>query len=276
MTSHPSRGIAALIDLMARLRDPLHGCPWDKEQTFSSIAVYTLEEAHEVADAIARNDLHDLRDELGDLLLQVVFHARMAEERGAFHFDDVVDAIISKLLRRHPHVFGGAEVANSGEVGDLWKRIKAAERAEKQAAKGEADDGRQGALASVPAGLPAFARALKLQDKAAEVGFDWPSVGPVLDKIEEELGELRAAVTHSAGGKVEAVSEELGDLLFAAVNVARHVGVNPESVLRAANLKFERRFAAVENGLAAAGKSSSEATLEEMEALWVAVKAAEK
>jgi len=255
----PSRDIAALIEIMAALRTPGSGCPWDLQQSFATIAPYTIEEAYEVADAIARNDLGDLREELGDLLLQVVFHARMAQEQGAFDFGGVVEAITEKLLRRHPHVFGDAGGLEVEAVNALWERIKAQEKAER-AANGKGKDG-AGALAGVPVALPALTRALKLQDKAGKVGFDWNDARAVLAKIREEADEIDG---------------EVGDLLFAVVNLARHVGADPEAVLRAANGKFERRFAAIERALAARGKSPQDATLAEMDALWDAAKAAEK
>src|ERR1041384_6180673 len=265
----PSRDIARLLEIMAALRTPQTGCPWDLEQTFASIAPYTIEEAYEVADAIARGDLRDLREELGDLLLQVVFHARMAQEQGVFDFGDVVQAITEKLLRRHPHVFGDARGLNVGAVNELWERIKTQEKAA-QAASGKA--GEVGALAGVPIALPALTRALKLQEKAGKVGFDWNDPRAVLSKIREEADEIACEL--DAGGR-DKVSGEIGDLLFAVVNLARHLDVDPETALRATNLKFERRFGAIEDALAAAGKTPSQATLAEMDALWDAAKAAE-
>ncbi len=267
----PSRDIAALLDLMAALRTPGTGCPWDLEQSFETIAPYTLEEAYEVADAIARADLDDLRDELGDLLLQVVFHARMAQERGAFDFGDVVHAITSKLLRRHPHVFGDAGTLPVDAVNALWERIKAEEKAARAANRKGAD--RAETLAGVPTALPALTRALKLQDKAGKVGFDWNDPLAVLAKIREEADEIEAAL---AGGQRDEVPGEVGDLLFAVVNLARHVGADPEAALRATNVKFERRFAAIERALSARGKAPQDATLAEMDALWDAAKAEEK
>jgi ATP diphosphatase len=266
----PSRDIAALIDIMAALRTPGSGCPWDLEQRFATIAPYTIEEAYEVADAIARGDLGDLREELGDLLLQVAFHARMAQEQGAFDFGDVVEAITQKLLRRHPHVFGDARGLKVEAVNALWDRIKAQEKTD----RGASGNGAQptGALAGVPIGLPALTRALKLQGKAGKVGFDWNDPRAVLAKIREEADEIEAALD-AAGG--DAIAGEVGDLLFAVVNLARHVGADPEAVLRATNAKFERRFAAIERALAARGKSPGDATLAEMDALWDAAKAAE-
>ena len=256
----PSRDIARLNEIMAALRTPGTGCPWDLEQTFATIAPYTLEEAFEVADAIARGDLEDLRDELGDLLLQVVFHARMAEETNAFDFGDVVTAITQKLIRRHPHVFGDAGSLTADQVAGLWRRIKREEQAERPQAT-VAD----GALAGVPVALPALMRAIKLQAKAAAVGFDWGAVGPVLEKIHEEAEEIAAA---AAAKDTAQVSGEVGDLLFAVVNLARHLGVDPEGALRATNAKFERRFASIEDRLARRGKTPAESSLEEMDALW--------
>ena len=269
----PARDISRLIEIMAALRAPKTGCPWDLEQDFSTIAPYTIEEAYEVADAITRHDLDDLRDELGDLLLQVVFHARMAEERGAFDFGDVVEAITDKMVRRHPHVFGDARGLSAVAVEDLWHDIKAQEKAAK-AAKA-ATDAREpdGALAGVPVALPALTRALKLQQKASKVGFDWNDPRAVLAKIREEADEIEAAL--DAGHKLDAGAES-GDLLFAVVNLARHLDADPESVLRMTNRKFERRFAWIERALAARGKTPAQATLAEMDALWDAAKLAEQ
>jgi nucleoside triphosphate diphosphatase len=266
----PSRDIAALIEIMAALRTPGTGCPWDLEQNFASIAPYTIEEAYEVADAIARGDLDDLREELGDLLLQVVFHARMAQEQGAFDFGDVVQAITEKLLRRHPHVFGDARGLGVDGVNALWERIKAQEKAEQAANGGRTSEA--GALAGVPIGLPALTRALKLQDKAGKVGFDWNDPRAVLSKIREEADEIEAALD---AANDDTVAGEVGDLLFAVVNLARHVKTDPEAVLRATNRKFERRFGSIERALAATGKSPRDATLAEMDALWDAAKKAE-
>jgi len=269
----PSRDIARLIEIMAALRMPGSGCPWDLEQNFGTIAPYTIEEAYEVADAIARGDLDDLKDELGDLLLQVVFHARMAEEQGSFAFGDVVQAITEKLIRRHPHVFGDKGSMSTPEVNVQWDEIKAQEKAARvKADKGPAP-GRAGALTGVSPGLPALARALKLQQKAGKVGFDWNDAKAVIDKIREETGEIEAELAH---GDAEPVKEEIGDLLFVVVNLARHLGVDPETALRETNLKFERRFAAIEDALAAAGKTPAQATLAEMDALWDQAKAREK
>jgi len=277
MTITPSRDIARLIEIMARLRDPETGCPWDVQQTFATIVPYTIEEAYEVADAIERGDSEDLRDELGDLLLQVVFHARMAEEDGAFDFGGVVEAITEKLVRRHPHVFGDARDLPPERVKALWDEIKAeekrlkAERAgvpvEALAAKGRLDD--------VPAALPALTRAEKLQKKAAKVGFDWGEPGPVLAKIREEIDELEEALATGPRGDA-AVVEEVGDLLFAVANLARHLNVDPEDALRGTNEKFRRRFRHIETGLQAAGRTIGDASLDEMEALWQDAKTRER
>jgi ATP diphosphatase len=243
-------------------------------QNFSTIAPYTLEEAYEVADAIARGDLAELKDELGDLLLQVVFHARMAEEQGAFDFGDVVQAITEKLVRRHPHVFGDERSSTPQAVEGLWERIKAEEKAARNGSRA------QGALAGVPVGLPALTRALKLQDKAGKVGFDWNDPHAVLRKIREEADEIEVALSQSSAAGQGSVSPEaaaeVGDLLFAAVNLARHLRADPEALLRATNQKFERRFAAIEHSLAADGKTPSQATLEEMDALWDEAKTQER
>jgi ATP diphosphatase len=264
----PSRDIARVLEIMAALRTPGTGCPWDLEQNFATIAPYTIEEAYEVADAIARGDLTDLREELGDLLLQVIFHSRMAEEQGAFEFADVVQTLSEKLLRRHPHVFGEARDLAPEAVKDLWERIKREERA--QTRPGE---GAEGALAGVPTALPAVTRALKLQAKAGKVGFDWNNPLAVLAKIREEADEIEAEI---ATGNKAAAAGELGDLLFAVVNLARHLDVDPEAMLRATNRKFERRFAAIERALGELGKTPEEATIEEMENLWNEAKAAER
>jgi ATP diphosphatase len=267
-----SRDIATLLDIMAALRTPVTGCPWDLEQDFSTIAPYTLEEAYEVADAIERGDRDDLREELGDLLLQVVFHARMAEEEGAFDFGGVVEAITAKMIRRHPHVFGDAQARSAGMAKGMWDRIKAEEKAERRARReaaglppdGSDTDGGGGFLDGVPVTHTALTRALKLQEKAATVGFDWGAAGPVLDKIEEEIGELRAAI---AGGRAAEMKDEFGDLLFAVVNLGRHLRTDPEAALRGTNEKFRTRFHAVEAALKARGDTLEDATLEEMEAL---------
>ncbi len=261
-----SRDITRLLEIMAALRTPGTGCPWDLEQNFATIAPYTLEEAYEVADAIARGDLDDLREELGDLLLQVAFHARMAEEQGAFDFGSVVEAITEKLLRRHPHVFGDQRGLSAKAVEGLWQEIKNAEKAAKPARD-------SGALAGVPVGLPALTRALKLQQKAGKVGFDWNDPLAVLAKIREEADEIEADIK---SGKRDAAAAEVGDLLFAVTNLARHLDADPEATLRATNQKFERRFASIESALAARGKTPAQSTLAEMDALWDAAKAAEK
>jgi nucleoside triphosphate diphosphatase len=267
----PSRDISGLLEIMAALRTPHTGCPWDLEQNFATIAPYTIEEAYEVADAIARGDLADLRDELGDLLLQVVFHARMAQEQGAFAFGDVVQAITEKMLRRHPHVFGDADARRPNAVKGLWERIKAEEKAARAAQKGAA--ARDGALAGVPTALPAMMRAQKLQTKAGQVGFDWNDPQAVLAKIREETEEVANAL---ARGDQAAAGQEVGDLLFAAVNLARHLDQDAEGLLRSTNRKFERRFSAVESALARQGRSPTQASLQEMDALWDAAKEAER
>ena len=246
-----------------------------KTELRSALAPYTLEEAYEVADAIARDDLPGLKDELGDLLLQVVFHARMAQEQGAFDFSDVVEALTTKLIRRHPHVFADADGKTATAVKGLWERIKAEEKAEKAARTDKAEVGRaeNSALAGVPVALPALTRALKLQEKAGRVGFDWKDPRAVLAKIREEADEIEAELDHGVASRRAA---EVGDLLFAVVNLARHLDADPEGVLRDTNLKFERRFAAIERALAARGKTPKDASLSEMDALWNAAKAAEK
>jgi ATP diphosphatase len=263
--------ISRLLEIMAALRTPGTGCPWDLEQDFASIAPYTIEEAYEVADAIARGDLVDLREELGDLLLQVIFHSRMAQEQGAFEFADVVKALNEKLVRRHPHVFAGAQDLTPSAIEDLWERIKAQERAQKSPQR--MDGVSQGALAKVPIALPALTRALKLQAKAGNVGFDWNGPLAVLSKIREELNEIEAEII--SGDRIAAAGE-LGDLLFAGVNLARHLGIDPEAALRATNHKFERRFAAVEHALAERGKGPAQATLAEMDGLWNDAKSEEQ
>jgi MazG family protein len=251
--------LAELLAIMARLRDRERGCPWDLEQTFATIAPYTIEEAYEVADAIERNDLGDLKDELGDLLFQVVFHARMAEEAGAFDFAAVAAAICAKMLRRHPHVFGDGEVADSAEQTQRWEQIKRAERG-----------ARSGVLDDVPAGLPALTRAAKLGKRAAIVGFDWPDVAGVRAKVAEELGELDAA---AASGDAAAVAAEMGDLLFSIANWCRHLDLDPESCLRGANARFARRFRSVESAVATSGRSWAEHDAAALDALWRRAKA---
>jgi nucleoside triphosphate diphosphatase len=262
----PSRDISSLLDIMARLRTPGSGCPWDLEQNFSTIAPYTIEEAYEVADAIARGDLDDLRDELGDLLLQVVFHARMAEEQHAFTFGDVVEAITRKMIRRHPHVFADANgKLTPSDVKGAWDRIKAEEKAERAARRPSEESAHKSLLASVKAAQPALGRALALQRKASTVGFDWNDPRAVLQKIREEADEIEAELD---GADSEQLADETGDLLFAVVNLARHVGADPEMALRGANAKFERRFAYIERALEQQGRSLDGASLEEMDALW--------
>jgi nucleoside triphosphate diphosphatase len=319
MTSEARKAIADLLAVMAALRTPGTGCPWDLEQTFQSIAPYTIEEAYEVADAIETGDMAALKDELGDLLLQVVYHARMAEEQGVFAFADVAEAITTKMLRRHPHVFGTPAERAAGATPGFWERIKAAERAEKAAApsprasptvpqtptaRGEGRGERQGhtasaesvaaphpnplpasgergsassVLAGVPVALPALTRAVKLQNKAAKVGFDWPSLAPVFDKLKEELAELEDAMAKAGAGHDRAkIEEEFGDLLFVVANVARHLKLDPEAALRSANQKFVRRFHAIERKLAERGRAPAQSTLAEMDALWDEAKAEEK
>lgn len=258
------QGILRLAAIMRRLRAPEGGCPWDLEQDFDSIAPYTIEEAYEVADAIARRDWDGLRGELGDLLFQAVYHAQMAEEAGHFALADVIAAISDKMIARHPHVFGDAEERDAAAQTRAWEAQKAAERAARA---------QTGVLDDVPVALPALMRAVKLQKRAARVGFDWPEVGQVVDKIAEEAGELVAA--RDRLGPAE-VAEEFGDLMFVMANLARHLDVDPEAALRAANEKFARRFRAIEDALAAQGRRPDESDLAEMDALWNAAKAAEK
>lgn len=307
----PARDIARLVEIMAALRTPVTGCPWDLAQSFETISPYTVEEAYEVADAIERRDLIDLKEELGDLLLQVVYHARLAEEEAAFDFGDVVLGITRKMIRRHPHVFGDERGADAEAVKRTWARIKAEEKAERAterarlaAASVSAKNG--GAIAGagpsstvlkdVPKPLPALSRAAKLQDKAAAVGFDWPSLAPVFEKVREEMAELEevaldadprgrggsARVGETTEGKDDAaqrvsrIEEELGDLLFVMANVGRHLGIDPENALRRANAKFERRFAGVEAKLADRGKTPAESDLAEMDGLWDEIKREER
>jgi ATP diphosphatase len=268
-----SRDISRLLDIMAALRTPGSGCPWDLEQNFSTIAPYTIEEAYEVADAIARGDLDDLRDELGDLLLQVVFHARMAEEQNAFDFGDVVDAISAKMIRRHPHVFADKHGRlTPSDVKGAWERIKAEEKAERAARRPSGEASHKSLLSEVKAGQPSLARALELQRKASTVGFDWNDSRAVLRKIREEADEIESALDR---GERDDVAAETGDLLFAVVNLARHSQVNPEMALRGANAKFERRFGYIERALAAQGRNLEGASLEEMDALWNEAKGSE-
>jgi MazG family protein len=256
--------ITRLLQIMARLRDRQRGCPWDLEQTFATIAPYTIEEAYEVADAIERQDYPALRGELGDLLFQVVFHAQMASEQGSFAFDDVVDSICDKMERRHPHVFGDARIDSAAAQTVAWEEHK---RQERERAGGSV-------LADVPLALPALTRANKLGKRAAQVGFEWADVTGALDKLDEELGELRAGLDEQAGQP--RIVDELGDVLFCVVNVCRYLQVDPETALRGANAKFERRFGYVERRLREQGRSAGEATLEEMDRLWDEGKLQEK
>ncbi len=307
--------LSDLLEVMKALRTPVTGCPWDLEQNFGSIAPYTIEEAYEVADAIHRGDMADLEEELGDLLLQVVYHSRMAEEEGLFDFDDVTHAVTTKMIRRHPHVFGTPEERAAGATLGFWARIKAEEKAEKTRLRQQLNSKQAGhttsapdvtwdrsggamssagmptretsLLADVPLALPALSRAIKLQDKAARVGFDWPDIGPVFDKMREELVELEeVAVAADPRGDAEAkprspnemkrIKEELGDLLFVMANVARHLKLDPEEALRGANHKFTRRFLHIEQRLAGMGKTPAESDLQEMDALWDEARAADK
>ena len=265
----PADAMERLLAVMQQLRNPNGGCPWDLEQNFATITPYTIEEAYEVADAIERQDMAALQDELGDLLLQVVFHAQMAREAGSFDFEAVAGGIAEKMVRRHPHVFGDAKVATADAQTVAWEDQKASERQAKAAAEGRDAS----VLDGVAAGLPALMRALKLQRRAARVGFDWPQARDVLLKIDEELSEIKMEM--SDGGSAERLQDEVGDLLFAVVNLARHLDVDPEASLRHANAKFERRFRQVEARLSAAGKSATEAGLDVLEALWQQVKASE-
>ncbi|SHE58084.1 ATP diphosphatase [Loktanella atrilutea] len=261
----PEGGMPRLLEIMRRLRDPQTGCPWDIEQDFASIAPYTIEEAYEVADAIARNAWGELRGELGDLLLQSVYHTQMAEEAGLFNFDDVVRDISDKMVARHPHVFGDESRDKSADQQTAdWEKIKAAERAAKRETR---------TLDGVAIGLPALMRAVKLQKRAARVGFDWPEIGMVVDKIAEEAAELVEARDTLTPDKV---AEEYGDLLFVMANLGRHLGVDPEEALRAANAKFTRRFAAIEDALATEGRTPADSDLAEMDALWDAAKSRER
>lgn len=269
----PSSDIARLIEIMAALRTPGTGCPWDLEQTFETIAPYTVEEAYEVADAIRRGDLLDLKEELGDLLLQVVYHARMAEERGAFGFGDVVEGVTRKLIRRHPHVFGEARDLAPEAVARLWSAIKAQEKAEKAAARGGRDDVHASLLDGIAPTLPGLTRAVKLQEKAATVGFDWDDVALVIGKVREEADEVAEAV---ASGDRDAVEDEIGDLLCAVANLARHAGVDPEAAVRRSNSKFERRFRSIEQQLAKIGKTPEDSDLDEMDSLWNRAKELER
>ena len=253
-----------LLTIMAQLRNPEGGCPWDLEQNFATIAPYTIEEAYEVADAIARKNMDDLKEELGDLLLQVVFHAQMAKEIGAFAFDDVVASVSDKMIRRHPHVFADADIATADAQIASWETIKAAERKEKKSER---------ILADVPAALPALMRAQKLQARAARVGFDWPDTAGVIAKIREELAEVEEAIE---SGDATHTAEELGDLLFAVTNLARFVKADAETALRDANVKFTRRFESIEDALAKDGRAVNGTGLDELEALWNDAKQAER
>ncbi len=268
----PAR-IEALLAVMARLRDPERGCPWDVKQDFKSIAAYTIEEAYEVAEAIDRGDLADLKDELGDLLLQVVFHARMAEEQGAFAFADVVAAINGKMIRRHPHVFGDASVEDADAQTAAWEATKARERA----AKRREGDAPPSALDDVPKALPEWQRALKLQKRGAAVGYDWPDLPPVLDKLHEEIAEVRDALAMPASpARDDAVEDEVGDLLFVALILARKAKVDAGRALRRANAKYERRFRAMEALARAQGREFAALSLAEQEALWAEAKRIER
>jgi len=273
----PSRDISRLIEIMAALRDKDTGCPWDVEQDFSTIAPYTLEETYEVLEAIERNDLVNLEEELGDLLLQVAFHAQMADELGAFDFGDVVNGITKKLIRRHPHVFGDEEAKASGMVKGIWERIKAEEKAEKAALRDEKglppEADKSSLLADIPLEMPALQRAQKIQDKVAKVGFDWDDPLLVLDKVEEEIAEVRQAIE---GGQANEIKDEIGDLLFTVVNLARQLDQDSEAALRGCNEKFRRRFSHIETSVAANGESLKGAPLEKMEALWQEAKKLEK
>ncbi|MBV9653642.1 MAG: nucleoside triphosphate pyrophosphohydrolase [Acetobacteraceae bacterium] len=264
MTDQPEAELRRLLDVMAALRDPNAGCPWDRDQSFATIAPYTVEEAYEVADAIARNDMAALPDELGDLLLQVVYHARMAEEAGLFDFAAVARAVTAKMVRRHPHVFGDAASRDSASQTGAWEAQKRAERAMRA---------ETGTLAGIPAALPALTHALKLTVRAARVGFDWPDAGAVLDKLEEEAAELRAELPNAARSRL---ADEVGDLLFVVANLARKLDLDPEVCLREASRKFVRRFTAMEERIAADGLGLSDTTLDAMEKAWAAVKDRER
>jgi nucleoside triphosphate diphosphatase len=269
----PSRDISRLLEIMAALRDPQTGCPWDVVQTFETIVPYTLEEAHEVADAVERNDMPDLCEELGDLLLQVVFHARMAEELGHFAFGDVVQAITEKMIRRHPHVFGDEDARSAGMAKGMWNRIKAEEkalRAQRRSLTGQALP-EEAFLDAVPGSLPAIAQSVKLQEQAAKVGFDWTEPAPILDKIEEEIGELRDVM---GSGDEARIREEYGDILFAMMNLGRRLGIEPDSALRKTNAKFRSRFGYVEKNLRNQGVPLENAGLSRMEELWQEAKSA--
>jgi MazG family protein len=254
--------IHSLLKIMQQLRDPDGGCPWDRDQTYESLVPYTLEEAYEVADAIARKDIEDMRDELGDLLFQVVFYAQIAREQGEFDFNDIANAISEKLIRRHPHVFGDENVKDADEQTRLWEEHKLAERQK----KADSENRSHSVLEGISISLPALMRAQKLQRRAARVGFDWPEIAPVMDKVQEELQECRDAIKEKES--YEAIQEEIGDLLFSCVNLARHADIDAETALRDANEKFTGRFNRIEAALAEQGKTVNEASLEEMDALW--------
>ena len=291
-TDAPKKSLSDLLAVMAALRTPGTGCPWDLVQTFETIAPYTIEEAYEVADAIARADMPDLKDELGDLLLQVVYHSQIAKEAGHFAFADVADAVTRKMIRRHPHVFGSPQQRAEGASHGFWERIKAEERAKKAAERGNESEG-QGArhldpitkeavpassgvpsiLADVPVGLPGMTRAIKLQNKAARVGFDWPDIKPVFAKLTEELAELEEAVATNDRTEIEG---EFGDLLFVMANLARHLQIDPEAAVRVTNQKFTRRFRHIEAALAADGRTPAQSDLSEMDRLWDEAKARER
>jgi ATP diphosphatase len=266
----PSRNISVLVEIMAALRTPDTGCPWDLEQDFASISPYTIEEAYEVADAIEREDWDDLRDELGDLLLQPIYHAQMAKEAGLFDFADVIEAISTKMIRRHPHVFGDNTARNAGMAKGAWEKIKAQEKADKSV-DNEKGDG-PGILDDVPSNFPALQTAVKLQKKAARVGFDWDDPSLVIGKLQEETGELKEAVAHSDRNQIE---NEIGDLLFTIANIARHFDIEPDHALRRSNQKFRRRFSYLENKITSSGKSLEETDLHQMELLWQEAKTKE-
>ena len=267
MSDATPKSLSDLVAVMAALRAPNTGCPWDLEQTFATIAPYTIEEAYEVADAIARKDMADLKEELGDLLLQAVYHSQLAAEQNAFTLDDVIDGITRKMIRRHPHVFGDEAARTAGAAKGFWEKVKSEERAARGATRSPA-----GLLADVPVGMPGLTRAVKLQSKAAKVGFDWPSIAPVLAKIREEVGELEEVVRGTDRARI---ADEYGDLLFVMANLARHLEIDPEDALRGTNAKFSRRFAFIEAKLAALGKTPEQSDLAEMDALWNMAKAAE-
>ena len=272
----PSKDITRLLEIMAALRNPESGCPWDIVQTFETIKPYTIEEAYEVGDAIERNDMDDLCDELGDLLLQVVFHARIAEEAGAFCFGDVVEAITTKMIRRHPHVFDRSDADTPEAVKLQWDEIKRQEkrlRAERRARRGLDLSEKPAYLDSVQRSFPALTEALKIQERAAKVGFDWSQPEPILDKIEEEIGELREALKD---GRREKIGDELGDLIFALVNIGRHADIQPEEALRGTNTKFRRRFNHIETVLESNSETLEDATLDRMETLWQDAKTTER